>query len=155
VAGKIVLLALRVALAWVFVHAGILKIWDFSHGRSATPDFTVAIQHFEMLTPDLSVLLAVYLPWLEVFAAGALFIRRLALGALTAILGMTTVFVVALATAWQRGLDISCGCFGRDEISTDFPALLLRDACILAAAVLLLVLEWKATPRLADDVQRK
>jgi hypothetical protein len=42
------------------------------------------------------VLLAVYLPWLEVFAAGALFIRRLALGALTAILGMTTVFVVAL-----------------------------------------------------------
>ncbi len=140
---KLVLFALRAALAWVFVHAGILKIWDFAHGRSATPDFTVAIQHFELLTPDLSMLLAVYLPWLEILAALALFVRQLALGALTAILGMTTVFVVALASAWSRGLDISCGCFGKDEVSSDFPALLLRDACILAATVLLLVLEWQ------------
>jgi uncharacterized membrane protein YphA (DoxX/SURF4 family) len=143
VAKTVVLFALRVALAWVFIHAGILKIWDFTHGRSATPDFTLAIQHFEMLNPDLSMLLAVYLPWLEVLAALALFVRQLALGALTAILGMTTLFVVALASAWSRGLDISCGCFGKDEVSANFPALLLRDACILAAAVLLLVLEWQ------------
>jgi uncharacterized membrane protein YphA (DoxX/SURF4 family) len=143
VAEKVILLALRVALAWVFIHAGILKIWDFSHGRSATPDFTLAIQHFEMLTPDLSMLLALYLPWLEVFAALALFIRRLALGALTAIVGMTAVFIAALASAWSRGLDISCGCFGKDEVSTDFPTLLLRDTCILAGAAILFALEWR------------
>ena len=142
-ANKVVLLALRVALAWVFVHAGILKIWDFTHGRSATPDFTLAIQHFEMLTPDLSMLLAVYLPWLEVCAALALFIRRLALGALAAILGMTAVFIVALSSAWARGLDISCGCFGKDEVTVNFPALLLRDGCIIAAAALLFAVQWR------------
>ena len=150
-AKKVILLALRAALAWVFVHAGVMKMWDFAHGRSATPDFTLAIQQFEMLSPDLSMLLAVYLPWLEVFAALALFTRRLALGALTAILGMTTVFVIALGSAWARGLDISCGCFGKDEISTDFPALILRDACILAAAALLRALEWRKAARIATS----
>ena len=153
-AKKVILLALRFALAWVFVHAGILKIWDFAHGRSATPDFTLAIQHFEILPADLSMLLAVYLPWLEVFAALALFIRRLALGALTAILGMTTVFIVALASAWSRGLNISCGCFGKDEVSANFPALLLRDACILAAATFLLTREWRNEDRVQQPARR-
>src|SRR5688572_30768752 len=45
-AGKIILLALRTALAWTFIHAGVLKIWDFSHARPATPDFVVAIQQY-------------------------------------------------------------------------------------------------------------
>lgn len=149
-AKKVILLALRTALALTFLHAGILKIWDFAHGRSATPEFTIAIQQYEILSPDLSMLLAVYLPWLEVSTAFSLFIRRLALGALAAILSMTTVFVIALGSAWARGLDISCGCFGRDEFSKDYPAAIVRDACILGAALLLLILEWRTTPRLPE-----
>ncbi len=129
-AGKIIPWLLRLLLAAVFLYAGVMKIWDFRHGQSATPDFTVAIQHFELLpTPDLAVVLAIYLPWLEVTAALALFLRRLALGAALAITGMTIVFLGALASAWHRGLDISCGCFGKDEVSTDYRTLILRDAC--------------------------
>lgn len=143
-AKKVILLALRVALAWTFAYAGVLKIWDFTHGHSATPDFTIAIQQYHILpSPDLAVLLAVYLPWLEVTAAIALFFRRLAAGALTAISGMTIVFMAALGSAWSRGLELSCGCFGKDEVSTNYPNLLLRDGCILAAALFLLVLELR------------
>jgi uncharacterized membrane protein YphA (DoxX/SURF4 family) len=141
--GKIVTQLLRLALAGVFLYAGVMKIWDFRHGQSATPDFTVAIQHFEILpNPDLAVLLAVYLPWLEVTAAIALFIKRLALGAATAMTAMTAIFLGAIISAQARGLDISCGCFGKDEVSSNYPSLLLRDGLLLAAALALVV--WEA-----------
>jgi putative oxidoreductase len=140
--GKIAMLLVRLAVAGVFLYAGVMKIWDFRHGQSATPDFTVAIQHFELLpSPDLAVALAVYLPWLEVTAALTLFVRRLAFGAATAAAGMTAVFLIALGSAWARGLDISCGCFGKDEVSTDYRTLMIRDGVLLCAAVVLLVRE--------------
>jgi len=142
-AGKITVLLLRLIVAGVFLYAGVMKIWDFRHGQSATPDFTVAIQHFEILpNPDLAVLLAVYLPWLEVIAALTLFVKRLALGAATAITGMTVIFLVAILSAWTRGLDISCGCFGKEAVATNYPSLVVRDVLLLAAALALVV--WEA-----------
>jgi uncharacterized membrane protein YphA (DoxX/SURF4 family) len=142
-AGKIITLLLRIIVAGVFLYAGVMKIWDFRHGQSATPDFTVAIQHFEILpNPDLAVLLAVYLPWLEVTAALTLFVKRLALGAATAITGMTVVFLGAILSAQARGLDISCGCFGKEAVATNYPSLIIRDVLLLAAALALVV--WEA-----------
>jgi uncharacterized membrane protein YphA (DoxX/SURF4 family) len=147
-AGKIIVLLLRLVVAGVFLYAGVMKIWDFRHGQSATPDFTVAIQHFEILpNPDLAVALAVYLPWLEVISALALFVKRLALGAAVAITGMTAIFLGAILSAQARGLDISCGCFGKEAVSTNYPSLLIRDGLLLAAAVALLVWEWRSTRR--------
>jgi len=153
-AGKVILLALRAALAWIFLKAGMLKIWDFAHWRSATPDFTLAIQHYQIVPwPDLTMLLAVYLPWLEVITALALFTRRLRLGAITLFSGLTIVFLGALGSAWHRGLDISCGCFGKDEVSTDFPAMLTRDLCILASLTVLLAVEWRRLRRASASSQ--
>jgi putative oxidoreductase len=143
-AGKMILLALRVALAWIFLKAGILKIWDFAHWHSATPDFTLAIQRYHIVPwPDLTMLLAVYLPWLEVNTALALFTRRLRLGSLALLSGLTVIFLGALGSAWHRGLDIACGCFGKEDVSTDFPALIARDLCILAGLAVLFVIEWR------------
>ncbi len=141
--GAKVIAVLRLAVAGVFLAAGVVKIWDFAHTRSATPDFTIAIQNFRLLPPDLAVLLAVYLPWLEVTAAGALFARRLALGAAAAMLGMSTVFLAAIGSAWWRGLNIACGCFGKDEAPTDYRMLILRDLALLAAVAVLVVHEWR------------
>ncbi|HEY3899284.1 MAG TPA: MauE/DoxX family redox-associated membrane protein [Chthoniobacter sp.] len=147
-AGKIIVFLIRLGVAVVFLYAGVLKIWDFHRGHSATPDFNLAIQHFKLsLPPDLTLLIAVYLPWLELTAAITLFVRRLALGAATAAAGMTTVFLIALASAWHRGLDISCGCFGKDEVSTNYPTLLTRDALLLAAALVLVVAEARRSGR--------
>lgn len=143
--GKIIALLLRLVVAAVFFYAGVVKIWDFHHGRSATPDFTAAIQHYEILpSPDLAVLLAVYLPWLEVVAAIGLFVRRVALGAALAVTGLTAIFLGAIVSAWVRGLDISCGCFGKDEVAMNYPSLVTRDALLLAAALAVLAWEWRA-----------
>lgn len=143
--GKIALWLLRLAVAGVFLYAGVLKIWDFAHGRSATPDFTIAIQHFELIPwPDLTVALALYLPWLEIITGVALLLRRLALGAAIAGTGMATVFLVALGSAWARGLDISCNCFGKSVGPTDYPTVIFRDVLLLVACLVLLIREARA-----------
>ena len=53
-----------------------------------------------------------FLPWLEIVTAMALLLGRLYLGALLSVSGLGVVFAVAVGSAWWRGLDISCGCFG-------------------------------------------
>jgi uncharacterized membrane protein YkgB len=71
-------------------------------------------------------------------------VKRLALGAAIAVTGMTIVFMVAIGSAWARGLDISCGCFGKDEVSTNYPSLVLRDGLLLAAALALMIYEARS-----------
>ncbi len=133
---QIILALLRIGLGSIFVYAGALKIWN-------PAQFAIDVSHFQLTPWTVSVLVAVYLPWLEVLAGLALILRRLPLGALLAIIGMTLVFMAALTSAWARGLDISCGCFGKEEakIATNFPQLMLRDAALLAAAIGLLIAE--------------
>jgi uncharacterized membrane protein YphA (DoxX/SURF4 family) len=146
--GKVILTLLRLGVAGVFLYAGVVKIWDFAHGRSATPDFTLAIQHYELLpAPELAVLLAIYLPWLEAIAALALFVLRLALGASLAVAGLTGLFLGALGSAAARGLDVSCGCFGRDEVSVDYRSAILRDVLLLAATIVLVAVEARRTAK--------
>ena len=145
--GGKVIAVLRIAVVGIFLTAGVMKIWDFAHARSATPDFTIAIQRYELLPPDLSVLLAVYLPWLEVTAALALFARKLSLGASAAMLAMSAMFLAAIGSAWWRGLNIACGCFGKDEATTDYRLHILRDLALLAAVTILVIHEWRRAPR--------
>ena len=106
----------RWGVAGTFLVAGVMKIWNFSRGEWATGDFTVAIQGYELVeSPWLVMILAIYLPWLEVVAGVGLFFRSLALGAAAVALGMSGVFLVAVGSAWWRGLIIGCGCFGEDS----------------------------------------
>ena len=144
---KIILLILRLALGGIFIYAGALKIADAQH-------FALDVHHFRLTPWTASVLIAVYLPWLEVLAGFALIFRRLPLGATLALSAMSAVFLVALTSAWARGLDISCGCFGKEEhhIQTHFPQLLLRDTALLAAALTLFIAELRR-PRTPTDAQ--
>jgi hypothetical protein len=134
-ARRVIALALRLGLAAIFLYAGALHAWD-------APSFVTAIQAYDLLPPDAAMLLGVYLPWVEIFAAIALLARRLYLGALAAIGGMLLVFLGGLISAWSRGLDISCGCFrAAESIQTHFPWLVGRDLAMLAAVAVL----WRMT----------
>ena len=142
---QVILLLLRLGLAAVFIYAGALKIWD-------PQQFALDVHHFQLTTWMVSAHVAIYLPWLEVFSGFALIWGRLKLGASLALAGMTTVFMVAITSAWMRGLDISCGCFGKEEarIATNFFPLMARDAALLAAAIIVLVAESRGDLRKAD-----
>jgi hypothetical protein len=78
-----------------------------------------------------------------------LLLNRLTLGAATICAGLGLGFVAALGSAWWRGLDIDCGCFGGGggAGSGNIALALLRAAAILAAAVALWVLTARRARR--------
>lgn len=144
-ATKIIALVLRLLIAAVFLTAGALKIYDFKHGGSATSLFFQDVLNYHLTSWDVTMVIAVYLPWLEVIAAVAL-LTPLRLGALALTAAMSVMFLAALSSAWYRGLDISCGCFGHENNATDFPVIITRDAALLAAIAIAWWLEAKRLP---------
>jgi len=101
---------LRVVLASVFGAAAIAKIAD-------PASFASAIDNYQLTAWPIAAGLALYLPWLELVAAAALFWPRFSAGGAAILTGLSGVFVTALGSALMRGLDISCGCFGSDTAS--------------------------------------
>jgi uncharacterized membrane protein YphA (DoxX/SURF4 family) len=92
-------------LGGVLFAAGYLKVGKADESQ-------MAVRAYEMLPIPVANLLGLFLPFVEV-VIGALLI----LGALTRVMaalgGFTMfVFIIAIAQAWARGLNIDCGCFG-------------------------------------------
>ena len=90
------------------------------------PDaFIVAIGNYRMVPPLGGYLVGIYLPWLELIVALALVgPRRFRGGAWLLAVTLCVIFVVAQTSAWLRGLDITCGCFGdTDKIGVKSVAL--------------------------------
>ena len=115
--------AARQVLGGVFVAAGALKLTD-----PAT--FAADIGQFRLLPVPASLALAVWLPWIEVVAGAAVLWRRRERGGLLLLTALAIAFSLALASAWWRGLDLECGCFG--AVAPAAPALALARSAILA-----------------------
>ena len=95
----------RVLVGMVLAVAGSAKAFQ-------PETFSIEVDRFQLTPWLLSVVLGYFLPWFEIVTAIALFCRPLYLGALLAVSGLGMLFAVAVGSAWWRGLDISCGCFG-------------------------------------------
>jgi uncharacterized membrane protein YphA (DoxX/SURF4 family) len=133
----LVALICRLALAILFLYAGVEKIIN-------PREFAVAIYNYQLL-PDRAInLLAVILPWLEVFLATGLlagiYVRGTSL--ISALLFLT--FAIALAVNLGRGLDISCGCFGAASGNINW-LYLVRDVSLLIMSVFTLFFDrgWR------------
>ena len=124
---------LRVAVAAVFLAAAITKIVD-------PAAFVASIQTYRLIPDGAAAIFAVWLPWLELSAALAIFPRRQRSGASWLLLALTVVFLIALSQAWLRGLDISCGCFGSTATvrGAAYLGFLFRDGLLAAAIAFLL-----------------
>jgi putative oxidoreductase len=96
---------IQIALAAVFIFAGALK--------AADPNaFAEEIMRYQLAPWPVAVALALWLPFLEMAAGAAILIPALRAGALAIVTALLIAFTVALLSAWQRGLNIDCGCFG-------------------------------------------
>jgi hypothetical protein len=114
----------------LFIYAGALKVLDpIQFGRD--------IDNYKMLPWALSVSLAFFFPWLEIFCGLALIARRLYLGALFVLTSLVAIFIIATITAKARGLDITCGCFGHASKNLSFTWHLALDLGLFAALVAL------------------
>ena len=85
---------LNVVLAGIFIYAGILKAID-------PVQFASDIDNYKILPWPVSVALAFYLPWLEIFCALGLVFRFLYRGALSILSASTVIFT--LATGGRTG----------------------------------------------------
>ena len=124
-------------LAGIFIYAGALKAID-------PVQFASDIDNYKLLPWPVSVAVAFYLPWLEIFCALGLVFRFLYRGALSILSASIVVFTLATIAAKVRGLDITCGCFGHASQNWSFPAHLITNLAILAG---LLALLFKAMSR--------
>jgi putative oxidoreductase len=123
-------LALRLALAGLFVFAGVNKVADPNA-------FAIEIDHYQ-LVPWLAPYLAAGLPALEITLGVALVVlpapwrRAAALGCLALMLA----FTFAAASALARKLDIDCGCFGKGSGPITWLTM-VRDAALIAVCSVL------------------
>jgi uncharacterized membrane protein YphA (DoxX/SURF4 family) len=129
----------RLLLGGVFVVAGALKLPD--------PDASVrAVRAYRLLPEPLVAPVAFGLPVVEIAVGLALlagvFVRTAALAAAA----LLVVFLVGVGSAWARGLQIDCGCFGDGgEVAageTAYPAEVLRDVALLLVALALARWPW-------------
>ena len=126
--------AARLLLGGVFVVAGALKLPD--------PAAAVrAVRAYRLLPESLVAPVAFGLPVVEIAVGLALlagvFVRTAALASAV----LLVLFLVGVGSAWARGLQIDCGCFGGGggvaAADTAYPTEVLRDAALLLAALTL------------------
>jgi putative oxidoreductase len=115
----------------VFVYAGVIKALD-------PIGFANDIDNYKILPWSISVGLAFYLPWLEIFCGVALLLRRLYLGGLSILTALISIFIVATVVAKVRGLDITCGCFGHASRNWSFSTHVGLNLVLLGATIFLL-----------------
>jgi uncharacterized membrane protein YphA (DoxX/SURF4 family) len=98
--------AAQFAIALVFVVASLAKIADPAW-------FAQQVHNFHLAPLAAENLIAMMLPWIELVAALALVIgTRPRAGALV-LFALMLGFTLVVASAWARGLDFNCGCFGK------------------------------------------
>jgi uncharacterized membrane protein YphA (DoxX/SURF4 family) len=124
-------LALRLALAALFVWAGAAKLAD-------PVAFSEEIANYR-LAATLAPLLAATLPSIEIVAGLALAFGppRWRAGAALLVLALLITFTIAVSTAWLRRIDVHCGCFGKGGGIVD-GLTVLRDLALVACAALVL-----------------
>ncbi len=134
----------RLVVGGVWIVAGAIKLPD--------PAGSVrAVRAYDLLPEAVVPTVGHLLPVLEVVVGVCLVVglltRPMALLSTVMLLG----FVIGIASAWARGLQIDCGCFGGGgydpEAAAAYPWELARDAALMLASLLVATVR----PRLALD----
>jgi uncharacterized membrane protein YphA (DoxX/SURF4 family) len=125
---NILLNLVRIALGVIFIYAAIPKI--------LRPDeFADAINNYRILPYFLVNLMAICLPYVElligIFLIFGFRIKAVSFGALT----LMVIFIIAVFSAWIRGIDINCGCFGTGKEIISYKEI-IRDIIFLLMAFL-------------------
>ena len=121
----------------VFVYAGMLKLKDPTL-------FLMDIRSFDMLPDPFAAWLALFLPWLELLAGLAVITGVLRQGGLLLLNLSLIVFFFAIGSAWHRGLNIQCGCFGGSAVDSNYIELFIRDGVLLALGLALMFVEFRS-----------
>jgi uncharacterized membrane protein YphA (DoxX/SURF4 family) len=108
---KTVVIIIRVILGGLFMYS--------SFDKMANPEaFADIIDNYRLLPVQLVNPMAIFLPWLEFITGLLLLTGKWVKGSLLIYSSLLVIFIIALAQALIRGLDISCGCFSVQSSTT-------------------------------------
>lgn len=128
---------IEIVFGGIFVYAALGKIIN-------PGNFNVAVSNYKIL-PDRMVPLVVFiLPWVEIVCGSMMILRKNERTALMILTALTSIFVLAMASAIIRGLNIDCGCFRADsnENVKDTQKLwfgIIRDLPILFGGIIMIL----------------
>ena len=94
---------IRIGLGIFFLYAAVVKI-------SNIQSFAQAIRSYELIPAQLSLISAIFLPWIELYSGLFILIGLYTKSSGIVALSLMTVFTIAVITALMRGLNIDCGC---------------------------------------------
>ena len=103
------------------------------------------MEGYRVVTGDLAVWVALALPWLELVAGFGLLIPQIRRGSALVIALLLFAFIILHASAWARGLDISCGCFSAHQSykTPDYLWLIFRNLGLLTVCGCVLIRDWQ------------
>lgn len=128
-------LVMRWVLGAVLIAFGGMKLVDL-HGFVENVGY-FQIPPFDRAPWDMA--LAYFLPGFEVIVGLCLVTKWCYRGALVCTLGMVTAFTVAICSVWARGLNIECGCAGKEMSLGGYPGHLAILLTMLAMVVYLVI----------------
>jgi putative oxidoreductase len=121
-----IVMACRTVLGALFIWAAITKLPDMAA-------FAQDVANYRVIPAVLVPFGASAVVGIELLAGAALVAGIMARPAAIVIAGLLTAFIVFLAQALLRGIDLRCGCFGGDEPASWWTV--VRDLAMLAAAI--------------------
>ncbi len=101
----------RLLVGVVFIVASLYKIAD-------SGAFAKSIWYYHLVPGHYINLIAIVLPWLEIFCGVALILGIFYRGSVLWTNVLTIVFIAALASTIARNLSIDCGCFKAGSTAT-------------------------------------
>lgn len=138
---------LRLILGGLFIFAGVMKLRD-------PQSFAFSVMAFDLFpshADHAAKLAAFVVPWTEVLAGALLVVGLWSRAAALVIALMLAAFIAGIASVLYRGLNVTCGCFGKFEVPCTGPigtCHLVRNSIMLVAALLIL---WKGPGALTID----
>lgn len=126
---------LRCVLSITFVYAAISKIFYPN-------EFFNNIRNYQLISDYLSYVTAYFLPAFEIVIAIFILTKRFFTISTLSITFMLLIFILAILSAWVRGLDINCGCFGSGP-AEGYEVIILRDLVLLFFCVILILVNKK------------
>jgi uncharacterized membrane protein YphA (DoxX/SURF4 family) len=120
-------------------------VWLWAGAAKLTEPYAavLAVRAYQLLPAGLADTVGHVLPILEVVVGLALVLGLLTRGAAALSALLFVAFIVGIASAWARGLQIDCGCFGGGGYDPDaaskYPWEIARDAGLLLCSTFLVV----------------
>ena len=131
-----IVLLVRLVLVAAFLLAAIPKIQD-------PVGFAGSVESYRILTGQAVLWVALVLPWLELVIGFGLLIPKMRRASSLLIILLLFIFVGLHASAWIRGLDIDCGCYAIESVSSNYFLLISRNCALIIAAVFVLTRDWR------------